>query len=93
MAFWVKYLLLLSSKSTTSTPDLFNAAHKIQNFFTIVCFFFLLADGHNMTSNNNGSHEEAGGLRLDCSSAAGAPTLTTPTLTPTTLRNIGQNSH
>ena len=31
-----------------------------------------------------------GQLRLDCSSAAGAPTLTTPTLTPTTLRNIEQ---
>lgn len=29
-------------------------------------------------------------MRLDCSSAAGAPTLTTPTLTPTTLRNIEQ---
>lgn len=30
-------------------------------------------------------------LRLDCgSSAAGVPTLTTPTLTPTTLRNIEQ---
>ena len=35
---------------------------------------------------NNGSDN----LRLDCSSAAGAPTLTTPTLTPTTLRNIEQ---
>ena len=43
-----------------------------------------------MTSNN-ASHEDANGqLRLDCSSAAGAPTLTTPTLTPTTLRNIEQ---
>ena len=45
-----------------------------------------------MTSNNNASHEDAtnGQLRLDSSSAAGAPTLTTPTLTPTTLRNIEQ---
>ena len=48
-----------------------------------------------MTSNGNGSNngEVIGGasnLRLDCSSAAGAPTLTTPTLTPTTLRNIEQ---
>ena len=51
-----------------------------------------LSDGSNMTSNNNASHEDAinGQLRLDCSSAAGAPTLTTPTLTPTTLRNIEQ---
>lgn len=45
-----------------------------------------LSDGLTMTSSNN----SAGDLRLDCSSAAGAPTLTTPTLTPTTLRNIEQ---
>lgn len=45
-----------------------------------------LSDGFTMTSSNN----SAGDLRLDCSSAAGAPTLTTPTLTPTTLRNIEQ---
>lgn len=47
-----------------------------------------------MTSNSNGSGNNgeinSGNLRLDCSSAAGAPTLTTPTLTPTTLRNIEQ---
>lgn len=47
-----------------------------------------------MTSNSNsgGNNGEinSGNLRLDCSSAAGAPTLTTPTLTPTTLRNIEQ---
>ena len=45
-----------------------------------------------MTSNNSsGSNNgEVTNLRLDCSSAAGAPTLTTPTLTPTTLRNIEQ---
>ena len=46
-----------------------------------------------MTSNAS-NHEDANGqaqLRsLDSSSAAGAPTLTTPTLTPTTLRNIEQ---
>ena len=45
-----------------------------------------------MTSNNSNNNGEVigGSLRLDCSSAAGAPTLTTPTLTPTTLRNIEQ---
>jgi len=45
-----------------------------------------------MTSNNNGQNnaDPNANLRLDCSSAAGAPTLTTPTLTPTTLRNIEQ---
>ena len=47
-----------------------------------------------MTSNSNGNLNNgeinSGNLRLDCSSAAGAPTLTTPTLTPTTLRNIEQ---
>ena len=41
-----------------------------------------------MTSNNMNNGSDS--LRLDCSSAAGAPTLTTPTLTPTTLRNIEQ---
>ena len=49
----------------------------------------------NNSSSNNGEVVGSGGggggqLRLDCSSAAGAPTLTTPTLTPTTLRNIEQ---
>ena len=44
-----------------------------------------------MTSNSGNNGEiNASNLRLDCSSAAGAPTLTTPTLTPTTLRNIEQ---
>jgi fos-like antigen len=46
-----------------------------------------------MTSNNFNNGNNSDSLRLqqiDCSSAAGAPTLTTPTLTPTTLRNIEQ---
>jgi hypothetical protein len=42
-----------------------------------------------MTSNTSGDNSY-GGLVLDCSSATGVPTLTTPTLTPTTLRNIEQ---
>ena len=59
-----------------------------------LCYFLFFLDGLNMTSNSNGSGNNgeinSGNLRLDCSSAAGAPTLTTPTLTPTTLRNIEQ---
>ena len=65
------------------------------NNLTEKLFLLSLLDGFKMTSNSNNSggnngEINSGNLRLDCSSAAGAPTLTTPTLTPTTLRNIEQ---
>ena len=90
--WWMKHVYIIKLYFL-----LISCSKKVCQFFFCFSIFFSLfvfSDDFNMTSNNFNNGNNSDSLRLqqiDCSSAAGAPTLTTPTLTPTTLRNIGKN--